>query len=153
MLPGVLSARTVSRSPFLRFYAAAASSAASSASAVGASNASAAAAAADDATIWSRRPTLLFFHGSLCWQTYDRVRGMAAHPHPNPHPNPQPNPQPNPHPCPNPRPPPLPLAKVRGMAALARKCKRAHGFIEKYSFGVRYEVRALVTTPNPTPYP
>ena len=117
MLPGVLSARTISRSPFLRFYAAAAaaaSSAASSASAVGASNASAAAAAADDATIWSRRPTLLFFHGSLCWQTYDRVRGMAA---------------------------------------LARKCKRAHGFIEKYSFGVRYEVRALVTTPNPTPYP
>ena len=94
--------------------AASSSAAASSASAVGASNASAAAAAADDATIWSRRPTLLFFHGSLCWQTYDRVRGMAA---------------------------------------LARKCKRAHGFIEKYSFGVRYEVRALVTTPNPTPYP
>ena len=116
VLPGVLSARTISRSPFLRFYAAAAaaSSAASSAAAVGASNASAAAAAADDATIWSRRPTLLFFHGSLCWQTYDKVRGMAA---------------------------------------LARKCKRAHGFIEKYSFGVRYEVRALVTTPNPTPYP
>ena len=58
MLPGVLSARTISRSPFLRFYAAAAAAAAAT---VGASNASAAAAAADDETIWSRLPTLLFF--------------------------------------------------------------------------------------------
>ena len=33
------------------------------------------------------------------------------------------------------------------MAALARKCKKAHGFLEKYSFGVRYEVRYLIITP------
>ena len=71
VLPGVLSSRTISRSPFLRFYAAAAAAAAA-----GASNVSAAAAAATDSMLHPR-PTLLFFHGSLCWQTYDKVRGMG----------------------------------------------------------------------------
>ena len=63
--------------------------------------AAAAVAAAADAGVWEKRSTLLFFHGSLCWQTYDKVRGMAA---------------------------------------LARKCRQEHGFLKQYSFGVRYEV-------------
>jgi len=126
--------------------------------------------AAADATVWSRRPTLLFFHGSLCWQTYDKVRRMGRPLTLSPTltlilaltltltltftltlalalaltltltlalaltltltPTPTPT-----------------LNKVRGMAALASKCKKAHGFLEKYSFGVRYEVRYLVITP------
>jgi len=64
--------------------------------------AAAAAAAAD--SLWRGRTTLLFFHGALCWQTYDRVRDMKQ---------------------------------------LESKCRKRHGFIDNYAFGVRYDVYRL----------
>jgi hypothetical protein len=36
----------------------------------------AAAAAARDPSVWRTRKTLLFFHGAICWQTYDKVRSL-----------------------------------------------------------------------------
>ena len=41
--------------------------------------AAAAAAAADTSgAAWASRRTLLFFHGALCWQTYDKVRASTS---------------------------------------------------------------------------
>ena len=120
VLPGVLKGRVVERSPFLPFYEQlpAAGGAGGSGGGggggggganssfvrllpgAGGAMAAAARAAAEAAAPWARRKTLLFFHGSLCWQTYDHVRGMRA---------------------------------------LERKCKQTHGFLDRYSFNVRYE--------------
>ena len=68
------------RSPFLRFYMQARGLAANASRSVPAllpgaggtpaAMAAAAAAAADAREIWEDRSTLLFFHGSLCWQTH-----------------------------------------------------------------------------------
>lgn len=113
VLPGVLKGRIVERSPFLRFYeqlpagtpagggGGANTSFARLLPGAGGAMAAAARAAAEAAAPWARRKTLLFFHGSLCWQTYDHVRGMRA---------------------------------------LERKCRQKHGFLDHYSFNVRYEV-------------
>ncbi|KAL1520780.1 hypothetical protein AB1Y20_022344 [Prymnesium parvum] len=65
VIPGVLRAEIAARSPFLPFYREAPHAAA------------AAAAAAAAPHVWRRRDTLLFFHGALCWQTYDHVRSLA----------------------------------------------------------------------------
>ena len=94
VVPGVLRASIVAKSPFLPFHQRFPDDPA----------AAAAASVADTPMArraWERRPTLLFFHGAICWQTYDKVRSMAA---------------------------------------LARKCQQKHGFLDHYSFGVRWEV-------------
>jgi hypothetical protein len=111
VVPGVLMPRVILASPFLPFFEQHARD-----------PAAAVAAAADPAAAhWAARRTLLFFHGALCWQTYDHVSRKG----------------------------------------LERKCKQKHGFIDRYSFGVRYEVyrrhreaegfwlRATDVTPKP----
>lgn len=61
-----------------------------------------AALSAPDAPAWrDRERHLLFFHGAICWQIYDKVRSFEA---------------------------------------LRRKCARHHGFLDDYSFGVRWAV-------------
>ena len=90
VVPGVLRASKVAKSPFLPHH-----------KRFPDNLEAAAASAADDAGMWARRTTLLFFHGSICWQTYDKVRSMKA---------------------------------------MARKCKVKHGFLDHYSFGVRWQV-------------
>ncbi len=96
VLPGVLKARIVARSPLLRYHRDHPNDPAAAA------DAAARAAAAGE---WSPpdrpRSTLLFFHGAICWQIYDKVRSLSA---------------------------------------LERKCKQRHGFLDRYSFGVRWEV-------------
>lgn len=94
VIPGVLKSKIVAKSPFLPFHQRHPDD-----------PAAAAAAAVGDTPMarraWERRSTLLFFHGAICWQTYDHVRSLSA---------------------------------------LARKCKQKHGFLDHYSFGVRWEI-------------
>ena len=92
VIPGVLRSSPLSKSPFLPFHRQ-----------LPHDSAAAAAAAVADASVahWARRTTLLFFHGAICWQTYDKVRSLRA---------------------------------------LAKKCQAHHGFLDHYSFGVRWEV-------------
>ena len=67
VVPGVLSERVLKRSPFVQFYAAHPDD-----------GAAAAEAAAGAAAVWDRKTTLLFFHGAICWQTYDHVDGLKG---------------------------------------------------------------------------
>ena len=91
-IPGVLRSRIVAKSPFLAAHQRFPDDHLAAAQAATADMA---------APAWSARQTLLFFHGALCWQTYDKVRSLEA---------------------------------------LSRKCAHTHGFLNHYSFGVRWEV-------------
>lgn len=92
VIPGVLRDHIVAKSPFLAFHRQ-----------FPTDPAAAARAAAADANhkAWHGRTKLLFFHGAICWQTYDHMNGLAE---------------------------------------LGRKCRQKHGFLDHYSFGVRWEV-------------
>ena len=91
VIPGVLKSKIVAKSPFLPYHRLISDRFGAARSATAdMSNA-----------IWSRRKTLIFFHGAICWQTYDKVRSLAE---------------------------------------LKRKCERSHGFLDHYSFGIRWEV-------------
>ncbi|KAL3903772.1 MAG: hypothetical protein SGPRY_011540 [Prymnesium sp.] len=92
VIPGVLKKAVVAASPFLPFHAAHPFN-----------HSLAASLAASSPSLWRDRHTLLFFHGAICWETYDKV----AYP------------------------------------LLDAKCKRRHGFLDHYSFGVRHKVYSL----------
>ena len=66
-MPACCPERVLRRSPFVQFYAAHPDD-----------GAAAAEAAAGAAAVWDRKTTLLFFHGAICWQTYDHVDGLKG---------------------------------------------------------------------------
>ena len=125
VVPGVLSERVLKRSPFVQFYAAHPDD-----------GAAAAEAAAGAAAVWDRKTTLLFFHGAICWQTYDHVDGLKRRLRPE-----------------------VQAAGVTGCQAQRRllhqssthhACPSTSARLHRplLLFGVRYEVSAA-TTPSP----